>query len=201
VLPRFRADQEAGRPQWVNTSLVAKPPLKASGESTASNARVATRRSVNVVGEFSMIAEYVANSRSVVYEKFDDESVLINFETGIYFSLRGSAPRIWNLLQSPSTLDSIAMQIGATETLARNTIETFLTELAAQSCVLARQVEEIEVVGSPASAGDAEAFEPPILQAFQDLQELIVVDPVHEVDAKDGWPHRLHPFGLSPNSR
>src|ERR1700746_2628178 len=146
-----------------------------------------------------MATAYVANSSSVVYEKFDEEAVLINVETGVYFSLRGSAPRIWALLQSPSTLDGIVLQMGATESGAREAIEAFLGELVAQSCVLTRQVEEIEIVGSPAPAGAADAFEPPILQAFSDLQELIVVDPVHEVDARDGWPHRPPAFGLTPN--
>jgi hypothetical protein len=29
-----------------------------------------------------------------------------------------------------------------------------------------------------------------VVEAFEDLQELISIDPVHEVDPMQGWPHR-----------
>jgi hypothetical protein len=31
-------------------------------------------------------------------------------------------------------------------------------------------------------------FEPPVLEKFTDMQDLILLDPVHEVDER-GWPH------------
>jgi hypothetical protein len=31
------------------------------------------------------------------------------------------------------------------------------------------------------------AFSPPVLQKFSDMQELLLVDPIHEVKA-EGWP-------------
>jgi hypothetical protein len=30
---------------------------------------------------------------------------------------------------------------------------------------------------------------PPVLQKFQDMKELILLDPVHEVHEDLGWPH------------
>jgi hypothetical protein len=36
-------------------------------------------------------------------------------------------------------------------------------------------------------------YTPPIIEVFHDLQELISIDPVHDVDEVDGWPHRNSP--------
>ena len=51
--------------------------------------------------------------------------------------------------------------------------------------------------GQPAPSRDAYAmgagpanFEEPLVEAFEDLQELIAIDPVHEVDPLQGWPRR-----------
>jgi hypothetical protein len=32
-------------------------------------------------------------------------------------------------------------------------------------------------------------FTPPVLGKYTDMQELLLQDPVHEVDAAAGWPH------------
>ena len=38
---------------------------------------------------------------------------------------------------------------------------------------------------------DAALFaKPPTLEVFTDLAELIMMDPVHEVDVLEGWPRR-----------
>jgi hypothetical protein len=42
--------------------------------------------------------------------------------------------------------------------------------------------------GSPNGHGHR-AFEPPLLEKFDDLQDLILLDPVHEVLEEEGWPH------------
>jgi hypothetical protein len=69
-----------------------------------------------------MPTAYVAKRDSVVCEKFDDEAVLINFETGTYFSLRGAAPEIWTLIQSANTVDRIAERLCAEGSGARDEI-------------------------------------------------------------------------------
>ena len=148
-----------------------------------------------------MTVAYVANSNSVACEKFDDEAVLINFETGTYFSLRGTAPEIWALIQSANTIDRIARGLRAEGPGAWNAIEAMLAQLVDQSCVLIRDIEESDLIDIPGPIANAKPFTPPVVQAFHDLQELIVVDPVHEADPMDGWPHRPPPFGLGPDRR
>jgi hypothetical protein len=146
-----------------------------------------------------MVVAYIANNDSVVCEKFDDEAVLINFETGTYFSLRGTAPEIWTLIQSANTPGRIAERLRAEGPGARKAIETMLEQLVAQSCVLICDIDESGLGDISEPLAGAKPFILPVVQAFHDLQELIVVDPVHEADANDGWPNRPPPFGLPPD--
>jgi hypothetical protein len=146
-----------------------------------------------------MTTAYVANREAVAAEQFDDEQVLINFQTGTYYSLRGTAPDIWNLIQEPNTIDRIADQLGAQDHGAQSAIAAMLAQLVADSCVQVCDIDCANPNGTAKPSAAVKQFTPPIVQAFHDLQELIVVDPVHEVDPMDGWPNRLPPFRLDTN--
>jgi len=143
-----------------------------------------------------MTIAYVANGPSIAFERFDDEAVLINFQTGTYYSLRGAAPEVWALVQQPNTIDRIAEQLGVQELAARAAIEAMLKQLVADTCVLVREIDDAELKTVAQPLAKTKHFTPPIVQAFHDLEELIVLDPVHEVDPMDGWPNRPPPFGL-----
>lgn len=137
---------------------------------------------------------YVQNTEAVTSETFDDDTVLINFLTGTYFSLRGSAPIIWSLLQSPVSLDEILSAISGDTDEARNAVQQMLDLLVAENCVQIAPAEETQ--GRAQGERIPVPYAAPVLDIFHDLQELIVVDPVHEVDEIDGWPHRPPPFPL-----
>ena len=141
-----------------------------------------------------MATGYVQNAESVTSETFDEDTVVINFLTGTYFSLRGSGPGIWSLLQAPTSLDGILAALVTDPNAARGEVQAMLDHLAAENCVQIVDIEERESGESP-TRGNV-PYTPPIVETFHDLQELIVVDPVHEVDQIDGWPHRPPPFNL-----
>jgi hypothetical protein len=44
-------------------------------------------------------------------------------------------------------------------------------------------------------------FEPPILERFDDMQELLLLDPVHEVSDEEGWPARSEATPPSSETR
>jgi hypothetical protein len=139
---------------------------------------------------------YEANAAAVAHETFDEETVLINFERGTYFSLRQSAPQIWSLVQVPASIDAILASLAecydALPADAPAAITGMLETLHDEGCILKRAAAAAPLPVLP----PAGVFEPPAVQAFHDLQELIVIDPVHEVQEFDGWPHRPPPFAL-----
>ena len=142
---------------------------------------------------------YVANTASVAHEAFDEETVLINLERGTYFSLRGSAPTLWLLLQQPVSVEGLVGVLAREVPLpadAGAAIGAMLEQLAVEGCVLKLDAPEQLPTDLSSLALLGGSFSLPDVQTFHDLQELIVIDPVHEVADFDGWPHRPPPFTL-----
>ena len=133
---------------------------------------------------------FVIDTAAVAAEKFDDETVVLHFESGRYFSLGGAASWIWQAFERPSDVATLAAAApGGASGPALADIERFVAELEALKLLL-------PVSGGAASAPLAPAPElwaAPSLEVFSDLSDLIALDPVHEVDAMMGWPRRPDP--------
>jgi hypothetical protein len=133
-----------------------------------------------------------ANSPHVINEVIDGEAVIINLATGDYFSLRGSGAYIWSALTAAAGTDEIAAALAAAgmpEADAAPAVAGLLEQLLAEGLV----VEDADApVGANPPAPPADALEPPALEKFTDMQDLILLDPVHEVDER-GWPHAPAP--------
>lgn len=131
------------------------------------------------------------NAPSVIFEKFDDELVAINFDTGVYHSLTGAAADAFELLAQEATADELAAALAGKYTASPDVIKSSLIAFFEQL----RKEGLIQVVESRAergplqlvSTGDALPFSPPTLEAYRDLQSLFLLDPVHDV-GDDGWP-------------
>ena len=133
------------------------------------------------------------NCPNVVSETFEGEVVIVNLESGCYFSLLGSATRIWQQLESgPSSIKTIE------EVLAQSYICIDVNIANAVESLLSRLIkEELIVLEDPAlaippmnldqQAAGPRPFEPPTLEAFTDLQDILLLDPIHDVD-EAGWP-------------
>ncbi len=127
----------------------------------------------------------------VVHETIDGETILIHMATGTYYSLEGAGSDIWNLAaagQAKSRIvDQIAKHYRAEADLVTRCVEALTAEL----------IDEELLVSAPNRAEeDAElapvagvAFAAPVLAKYTDMQEFMLVDPLHDVDLAAGWPH------------
>jgi hypothetical protein len=143
---------------------------------------------------------YHANVGAVCHETFDAETVLINFEAGTYFSLNQSAPVIWAILQQPVSMDGLLSRLAAEYSSlpanARTVVSEMVELLHTEGCLVTLDGDDALVRASQSPTPGHLAFEPPIVQVFNDLKDLIVIDPVHEVAPLAGWPHQPPPAGL-----
>jgi hypothetical protein len=132
-------------------------------------------------------------SPQVVNETIDGEAVMINLETGAYYSLRGVGAAVWDGLQAGATVGQIVDHFAEAFSAPRTTIEADLSALVAkleqEELIVATQGpnDQPPTVLAPPPGGST--YVAPTLEKFTDMEDLILLDPVHEVDDR-GWPHR-----------
>jgi hypothetical protein len=118
---------------------------------------------------------------------FDDEIVVANFSTGVYYSLRFAAAEIWLGLMAGVPADQVIAAIephcnGAQRTLekdARALIKTLETE---QLIKLTNRQADKSWTPRPMY----QPYAAPAFESFTDMEDLLLLDPIHDV-GKTGW--------------
>lgn len=132
---------------------------------------------------------YRLNEEKMFYDFADGQAVVINYQTGMYYGM--------NLLGS-AILDRI---------IAGNNVEEIITavkslpqcpsDIAERVHNFVKELQETEViVTGPTVTGGAEPFAKEVaedgfdlkLDAFAEMSDLLLADPVHDVDMQAGWP-------------
>ena len=129
----------------------------------------------------------IVNSGQVINEVIDGEAVIINLGTGDYFSLRGSGAAVWSALEQQASIDDIVTaleRVGMPD--ARLHVTTLVEQLLAEGLVV--PVDDVPATPTMVDLPVTLDLTPPSLEKFTDMQDLILLDPVHEVDER-GWPH------------
>jgi hypothetical protein len=139
-----------------------------------------------------MSTVYRVNSPKVISEVFDDEVVAVNFDTGSYYGMSETAQVIWRLLEQGASAEIMTKHLmfvydGDEQTIG-NTIQEFLAQLSKQDLIVESTSNGWDMVPELAS-GTRGPWAPPTLSVFEDMQELLLVDPIHDVD-EAGWPAR-----------
>jgi hypothetical protein len=137
-----------------------------------------------------------------MHETIEGEVMVIDLTTGSYYSLRNSGAEIWQAVDRGDAEgeigDALALRYAAPPAEIRSAVAQLLEQLSAEGLIEASSAED-EVRAAeeaPPTAGDGprEPFPPPVLEKHTDMQDLILLDPVHEVDAR-GWPHQAGDTG------
>jgi hypothetical protein len=131
----------------------------------------------------------------VVSEKYENEVLIINLDTGTYYSLTGASPRLWELLQNGESLEAI-LRVFVEESNEeadpiRPAVIEFIVRLLAEKLIVTDSTmdpfdpyAELIVTSDPGVEGAAPVFG---LQIFTDMQDLLLLDPIHDVES-EGWP-------------
>lgn len=131
-----------------------------------------------------------------VFEQFDREMVLINLEDGLYYNVSDTGTEILHLLEEglsvAEILDVLSAHYSNTEELPA-LVEGFVAELKEQG-ILIRPLQRASVnrlsgVLAVEPNGTIRCFAPPVLNRYDDMQEILLIDPIHQV-SDQGWPNR-----------
>lgn len=130
----------------------------------------------------------------VMHETIDNEVVVVNLTTGVYYSFDGVAVRIWDWIDGHRSLENIVDLAtecfdGAAEVIAPQ-VQGFLDRLLEEELVAIEPGTQGEKNSDDSIAPKSLPFTEPSFQKYTDMEALLLADPIHEVDESAGWPHK-----------
>ncbi len=136
------------------------------------------------------------NAPAVIFERFDEELVAINMDKGTYHSMAGSAADAFVLLSEEATAGELAGALSnkyaATAEEIAAALAPFLEQLRDEQLIVSVEKRKLRDPLRIAGEESGVPFAAPGLQAFRDLEGLLLLDPVHEV-GEEGWPPPSEP--------
>ena len=137
---------------------------------------------------------YRINHPKVVNETIDGEVVILNLERGHYYSLTSVGMEIWTLIERQASLAEILGVLGERydhdpEQLRQSVVD-LVAEFEREELVQPANGAPSSGPGAPADGNDAgpkRVFEPPVLRKYTDMEDLLLLDPIHDAD-ETGWP-------------
>ena len=139
-------------------------------------------------GSVSVIdCSYKLNAPSCIAEAVEDDLIVINLATGRYYNMRHETVACWRALSQGVT---------PADLLAANDWNS--VQQASFTQLVQQLVEEqlLIVSSEPAPAGDApriecsSGHEPFHVDVFTDMEEMLLLDPIHDASVDTGWPHK-----------
>ena len=118
-----------------------------------------------------MTQHYTIAGPDIVHEDFDGDLVVLNLQTGQYFGLNKAGAALWRGLAEGQDPDIMAGKAGS----------DFAATLVGHGLLVARE-------GAGVSSTPLSLEEAPVVEVFNDLSDLIMADPIHDVDEDAGWP-------------
>lgn len=125
-----------------------------------------------------------------VADDFGGEIVALNLDTGFYFSLRDLAAAVWRDLAAGHSVESVLGPLGAQAPRlaedATRLIDRIQSEGLMQPAVAVAVAEGDPSVATFIAGGMTSL----VIDSYDDLRDLVMTDPIHEVVEEVGWPVR-----------
>ncbi|MFE1744114.1 PqqD family protein [Coleofasciculus sp. H7-2] len=142
---------------------------------------------------------FKVNAPKVVHETIDGEVVIVNLDKGDYYSLVKVGADIWEEIIKGTSKSNIIQKIiqcyeGDRQNI-ENTVNDFIARLQQEELIIFDGTEESKdsnIASLPTTTnGKPEklTFSPPSLEKYTDMEELLALDPIHEVNEVVGWPN------------
>ena len=136
-------------------------------------------------------AHFRANHPSVIHETIENEVIIVNLDSGSYYSLDEVGADLWFLLTSGLSVAEIAPRIKAQYEDEHGNIDdalhSFVAELWQEQLIVLDEIGAGPEAIAPRPPGKGRAFAAPRLNKYTDMQDLLLLDPIHDVD-ETGWP-------------
>lgn len=130
-------------------------------------------------------------SPEVVDEDFGTEIVVLNLEDGRYFSLRGVAATLWRDIRAGHAPTSLIAGVAEEDGTLADAVGGYVASLLEAGLVRPRSTPLPSGVSEAASIAELVRDRVvPVIESYDDMAELILSDPIHDVEEDIGWPVR-----------
>ena len=140
--------------------------------------------------------KFKINTPNIVHELIDEEVIIVNLKKGDYYSLLSTSAEVWTGIEQGQSLAQIVAQLTQNyqeepEVIVQG-VQLFIEQLIEEGIIteLAGDIQEEDISshGFSNNGIDKPLFEMPKLSKYTDMEDLLALDPIHEVN-ETGWPN------------
>ena len=132
---------------------------------------------------------YVLNEAKMFTDITDGIAIIINSETGIYYGLNAFATNVYENIVRGVSIEDIKEElknINSDNNAILDNFEAFIKAMAEKEILILSSEDKNETaqIDKNSAKEDNFIFE---LKEYNDAQELLLADPIHEVKDETGW--------------
>ena len=128
----------------------------------------------------------------VISETLDGEAVIVDLASGRYHAAAGVAATVWEGMRLGFALDRIMSDVRRAYTAipddAEASVQTFIDAVVDAGLAVPLQAAESAADDHASVTVGPRPWSVPVLESHDDLADLMLIDPVHDV-TEVGWPH------------
>lgn len=141
---------------------------------------------------------YVLNEEKMFADVTDGIAIIINSETGIYYGLNALGTAVYENLINGAGTDAILSELkaitGAPIDIESRFNSFIQSMLEAELIIAAKASDAFASINPSAALEDNFVME---VKAYDDAQELLLADPIHEVKEETGWTPEKDSIGYT----
>ena len=172
--------------------------MLSSAEETSDSSKESTLHTAPKSIMTHPVQQYRLNVPLAVAEVIDGEAVIMNMESGHYFSARGLAGVLWEWTIAGHSVGAMFDVVAAKWPVdgVAESVSAFVDTLAGHNLIVPTAATtpsappEIAALNMP-------AYVAPSLDVFTDMKDLLLLDPIHDV-GEAGWPMPLQQRAAGP---
>jgi len=129
----------------------------------------------------------------VIHEIIDGEAIIADLSRGLYYSLDAVGSKVWDALVGGATVSVIIEAFASHFSAGREEVAAGITRLVerlAEEQLIVPAGNEVSVERDLKRLLETyeREFAPPVLSKYTDMEQLLLLDPIHEMD-ETGWPN------------
>jgi len=134
---------------------------------------------------------FQVNGPQIIHENIDGELVLINLRKGSYYSTDPIGAQVWDLLVAGCRVKEMQERIQARydgdPAEVAMAIAAFLDDLEREDLIIKTESPLGNGSPPPETPSERTRFQAPVLNKYRDMEDMLMLDPIHEVE-ESGWP-------------